>query len=176
LGVPEQRNGWFWCLSFQENDIKSLGQPDVDVLVNAAGLTHASPFVTTTAALVEDVLDSNLKGTLWGCQVIAKNMMRQRRKAGDTSCIINVSSLLGLKGGKGSVVYAASKAGVIGIEQICIQKRDKTQIDNLVGLTRSLALELARSNIRVNAIVPGYVESQMTQGRLNDIICILYVS
>jgi len=64
-----------------------------------------------------------------------------------TGCIINVASLLGLKGGKGSAAYAASKAGVI-------------------GLTRALARELGEKNVRVNVIVPGYIETDMTEGML----------
>lgn len=62
-----------------------------------------------------------------------------------SGCIINVASLLGLKGGKGSAAYAASKAGVI-------------------GLSRALAAELGEKNIRVNVIVPGYIETDMTEG------------
>ncbi|KAM3079565.1 hypothetical protein ACMFMG_005980 [Clarireedia jacksonii] len=66
-------------------------------------------------------------------------MMKQRE-----GCIINISSLLGMKGGKGSAAYAASKAGVL-------------------GLTRALAAELGPAGIRVNAIVPGYIETDMTK-------------
>ncbi|MCJ1391781.1 hypothetical protein MMC18_004646 [Xylographa bjoerkii] len=118
--------------------------PNVDILVNAAGVAHSSLLVATSPGMVEEVVQTNLMGTIWGCQIIGKAMMRQRREPSNTACIINVASLLGIKGGKGSTVYAASKAGVL-------------------GLTRSLAAELASSSIRVNAIVPGYVETSMTQ-------------
>lgn len=64
-------------------------------------------------------------------------------------CIINVASLLGLKGGEGSAAYAASKAGVI-------------------GLSRALAAELGEKNVRVNVIVPGYIETDMTEGTFNS--------
>jgi NAD(P)-dependent dehydrogenase (short-subunit alcohol dehydrogenase family) len=63
----------------------------------------------------------------------------------DAGCIINISSLLGVKGGKGSSAYAASKAGIL-------------------GLTRSLAAEYGPLGVRVNALVPGYISSQMTDG------------
>ncbi|TVY22801.1 3-oxoacyl-[acyl-carrier-protein] reductase [Lachnellula hyalina] len=72
--------------------------------------------------------------------MLGRNMMKKRE-----GCIINVASLLGLKGGKGSAAYAASKAGVI-------------------ALTRALAAELGEKNVRVNVIVPGYVETSMTRG------------
>jgi len=110
----------------------------VDVLVNAAGISHASLLMATKPELVNQVIQTNLMGTIWGCQIIAKNMIR--RKGGS---IVNVSSLLGIKGGEGSTVYAASKAGIL-------------------GLTRSLAAEVGSRGVRVNAIVPGYVETQMT--------------
>ncbi|MCJ1398451.1 hypothetical protein MMC11_001651 [Xylographa trunciseda] len=122
----------------------SQHMPKVDLLVNAAGVAHSSLLVTTSLGMVEQVIQTNLMGSIWGCQVIGKAMMRQRRETCNTACIINVASLLGIKGGKGSTVYAASKAGVL-------------------GLTRSLASELGPSSIRVNAIVPGYVETSMTE-------------
>ncbi|MCJ1380454.1 hypothetical protein MMC17_003559 [Xylographa soralifera] len=130
---------------------KDLGQDmrKVDVLVNAAGVAHSSLLVTTKPNTVEQVIQTNLMGCIWGCQIIGKAMMRQRREPGNTACIINVASLLGLKGGRGSTVYAASKAGVL-------------------GLTRSLAAELGPSNIRVNAIVPGYVETSMTEAMTQE--------
>ena len=64
--------------------------------------------------MAEEVIQTNLMGSIWGCQIIGKTMMRQRREPSNTACIINVASLLGLKGGTGSTVYAASKAGVLG--------------------------------------------------------------
>ena len=64
--------------------------------------------------MAEQVIQTNLMGTIWGCQIIAKAMIRQRREPSNTACIINVASLLGVKGGRGSTVYAASKAGVLG--------------------------------------------------------------
>lgn len=86
----------------------------MDILVNAAGIAHSSLLITTKHALIDQVVQTNLMGTIWGCQSVAKAMVRQRRKADDTGCMINVSSLLGVKGGWGSTAYAASKAGVLG--------------------------------------------------------------
>ncbi|KAM3082442.1 hypothetical protein ACMFMF_002106 [Clarireedia jacksonii] len=118
---------------------KDKPKPQIDILVNAAGITHSSLLFNTTPALIESILRTNLQGTIWGCKVISRMMMKQRE-----GCIINISSLLGMKGGKGSAAYAASKAGVL-------------------GLTRALAAELGPAGIRVNAIVPGYIETDMTK-------------
>ncbi|KAG4421795.1 hypothetical protein IFR04_005045 [Cadophora malorum] len=101
-------------------------EKNIDILVNAAGITHYSPLFVTSPALLDEVLRTNLMG-----------------------CIINVASLLGSKGGKGSSAYAASKAGV-------------------VGLTRALAAELGEKNIRVNVILPGYIETDMTEAMTPD--------
>ncbi|EDN99523.1 predicted protein [Sclerotinia sclerotiorum 1980 UF-70] len=101
-------------------------KPKIDILINAAGLTHASPLITTSPSLIENILQTNLMGTIWGCKVIGKDMLSRR------------------EGGRGSAAYAASKAGVL-------------------GLTRALAAEMGSAGIRVNAIVPGYVETDMTR-------------
>jgi NAD(P)-dependent dehydrogenase (short-subunit alcohol dehydrogenase family) len=89
-------------------------------------------------------------------------------------CIINVASLLGLKGGKGSAAYAASKAGVVGT---LTSKFLKTIIDEHIGLTRALAAELGEKNIRVNVLIPGYIETDMTDGTFSfSIVSITYRS
>ena len=95
--------------------LRITGQRKVDILVNAAGVAHSSLLVTTKPATIEQVIQTNLMGTIWGCQIVGKEMIRQRRESSNTACIINVASLLGVKGGKGSTVYAASKAGVLGM-------------------------------------------------------------
>ncbi|KAK0109774.1 hypothetical protein ONS95_002450 [Cadophora gregata] len=117
---------------------------NIDILVNAAGITHYSPLFVTSPTLLDEVLQTNLMGTMMGCRAVGKGMLS--RKGG---CIINVASLLGVKGGKGSSAYAASKAGV-------------------VGLTRALAAELGEKNIRVNVILPGYIETDMTDAMTPD--------
>ncbi|KAH8800073.1 hypothetical protein F5882DRAFT_448383 [Hyaloscypha sp. PMI_1271] len=111
----------------------------VDILVNAAGVTHYSPLFVTSTSLLDEVVTTNLMGTMMACRTVGKNMLAMKG-----GCIINVASLLGLKGGKGSAAYAASKAGVI-------------------GLTRALASELGDKNVRVNVLVPGYIETDMTE-------------
>lgn len=79
------------------------------VLVNAAGLTHASLLVRTQGETIDQILNTNLTGTIFGCKTMLKGMLP--RKEG---VIVNVASLLAVKGGKGSSVYAASKAGMLG--------------------------------------------------------------
>ncbi|KAH7409245.1 hypothetical protein BKA64DRAFT_391414 [Cadophora sp. MPI-SDFR-AT-0126] len=129
--VGDVGDGAFW------DDVRKL--KNIDILVNAAGITHYSPLFVTGPTLLDEVLRTNLMGTMMGCRAVGKAML-----GGKGGCIINVASLLGVKGGKGSSAYAASKAGV-------------------VGLTRALAAELGEKNIRVNVILPGYIETDMTE-------------
>ncbi len=113
------------------------------MLVNNAGITRDGLIARMGEADFDDVIAVNLKGTFNCCKAATKVMMKQRH-----GCIINMSSVVGLSGNAGQVNYAASKAGVVGI-------------------TKTLAKELARRNIRVNAIAPGYVSTDMT-GALTD--------
>ncbi|KAK8168679.1 hypothetical protein BKA80DRAFT_183836, partial [Phyllosticta citrichinensis] len=122
-----------------------------DVLVNAAGVSKTGVFVRQTADAIDDVLQTNLVGTTWACKYMMPGMLKKVRLLRHDvelghhpgASIVNVSSLLGLKGGVGSAAYAASKAGVI-------------------GLTRALAAEYGPLGLRVNTLVPGYVETAMT--------------
>jgi 3-oxoacyl-[acyl-carrier protein] reductase len=125
------------------------------VLVNAAGISSNRLLMRTGDRYVEEVIDVNLKGTILACKPLGGSMVSggsssKRREADGkgwhSPCIINIASLLGVKGGYGSTVYAASKAGVL-------------------GFTRALALEYGRMGIRVNAIVPGFIETDMTKGK-----------
>ncbi|KAK0614328.1 hypothetical protein B0T14DRAFT_307588 [Immersiella caudata] len=119
--------------------------PELDILVNCAGITQNSLLARTDPKPMEDILATNLQGAIYGCKWIGRQMMRNCRSTdGYTSCIINVSSLLAFKGVAGTSVYAASKAG-------------------LLGLTTSLAAEYAPAGVRVNAIVPGYIATDMTK-------------
>ncbi len=110
----------------------------VDVLVNNAGITRDGLAARMSDEDFDAVIDINLKGSFHCCRAAAKVMMKQR-----WGRIINMSSVVGVYGNAGQVNYAASKAGVI-------------------GMTKSLAKELARRNITANAVAPGFIATDMT--------------
>lgn len=110
----------------------------LDVLVNNAGITQDNLLLRLKDTDWDRVLDTNLKGAFHTIRAAAKGMMRRR-----DGRIINVTSIVGLTGNKGQVNYAASKAG-------------------LVGLTKSVAKELASRGILCNAVAPGFIETEMT--------------
>lgn len=110
----------------------------IDVLVNNAGITKDNLLLRMSESDFDDVLSTNLKGTFLMCKNVSKIMMKQR-----SGSIINISSVVGITGNAGQANYAASKAGII-------------------GLTKSLAKEFASRNIRVNAVAPGFIQSDMT--------------
>lgn len=116
--------------------VAELGR--LDVLVNNAGITRDKLMMRMTDEDWDLVLAVNLKGAFIATRAASRIMMRQRRGK-----IINVSSVVGLMGNAGQANYSASKAG-------------------LIGLTKSSAKELAGRNITVNAIAPGFVETEMT--------------
>ena len=115
---------------------RKLGQ--IDVLVNNAGITADGLMLTMREDDFDRVLRVNLKGTFLCCRAVCRGMLRRR-----SGRIINLSSVVGIHGNAGQVNYAASKAGVI-------------------GLTKSLAKELAPRGITVNAVAPGMIETDMT--------------
>lgn len=117
----------------------------VDILVNNAGVTKDGLFVRMSEADWDEVLDTNLKGTFLCMRAVSKVMMKQR--AGK---IINIASVIGLIGNPGQANYAASKAGII-------------------ALTKSVAKELGSRNVLVNAIAPGFIETDMTQALTDDV-------
>lgn len=121
--------------------VAELGR--IDVLVNNAGITRDGLIARMGEDDFDAVIDVNLKGTFNCCKAASKYMMKQR-----SGVIVNMSSIVGITGNAGQANYAASKAGVI-------------------GLTKSLAKELARRNIRVNAVAPGFIATDMTDA-LND--------
>ena len=115
----------------------------LDILVNNAGVTRDALLIRMKDADWDEVLAVNLKGTFLCTRAVARVMMRQR-----SGRIINLASIVGLMGNAGQINYAASKAGIL-------------------GLTKSVAKELAGRGVTVNAIAPGLIETEMTR-KLSD--------
>ncbi len=128
---------------FVQDTIKNLGK--VDILVNNAGLTRDNLLMRMSEEEWDIVLDTNLKGAFLLSKAVARPMMKQR-----SGVIINITSIVGIIGNAGQCNYSASKAG-------------------LIALTKSMAKELASRGIRVNAIAPGFIKSQMTDALAEDI-------
>jgi 3-oxoacyl-[acyl-carrier protein] reductase len=129
------------CISAAEAVTEALGP--VDALINNAGVTRDGPLYSMAAEEWTEVLESNLIGAFHMCRALVAQLLRRRK-----GCIVNVSSVAGEMGVKGQTNYCASKAG-------------------LLGLTRALALECAPRGIRVNAVAPGFIQTDMTD-EMND--------
>ncbi len=112
----------------------------IDALVNNAGVALDGVLATMPEADIEKVININLVGTLRLTRQAVRRMIVRRR-----GCIVNISSIIGLRGYSGLAVYSASKGG-------------------MDAMTRALARELGDRNIRVNSIAPGYLETEMTHG------------
>ncbi len=110
----------------------------IDVLINNAGITKDNLLMRMSEADFDTVIDINLKSVFNMTKAVQRTLLKQRRGS-----IINMSSVVGVKGNAGQTNYAASKAGMI-------------------GFTKSVALELGSRNIRCNAIAPGFIETEMT--------------
>lgn len=110
----------------------------IDILVNNAGLTRDNLVMRLKDEDWDDVMNANLRGAFAAIRAAARGMMKKR-----SGRIINMASVVGLNGNKGQANYAASKAG-------------------LIALTKSVAKELGSRNILVNAIAPGFIETEMT--------------
>ena len=110
----------------------------IAALVNNAGITRDDLIMRLSEESWREVIDTNLGGAFFTCRAVARPMMKRRAGA-----IVNMSSIVGVRGNAGQTNYAASKAG-------------------LLGLTKSLAKELGSRGIRVNAIAPGYIATELT--------------
>jgi 3-oxoacyl-[acyl-carrier protein] reductase len=116
----------------------------IDVLVNNAGVTADTVIVRMSDEAWNRVVDTNLKGAFHFIRSVARGMMRRR-----SGRIVNVTSVVGLTGNRGQANYAASKAG-------------------LIGLTKSVAKELASRDVLCNAVAPGFIETEMTASLGDD--------
>ena len=125
------------AVALGEAVVSDFGQ--IDVVVNNAGITRDGLLMRMTEENWDDVINTNLKSVFNLTKAVQRTMLKQRYGS-----IINVSSVVGVKGNAGQANYAASKAGII-------------------GFTKSVAQELGSRNIRCNAIAPGFIETEMTE-------------
>ncbi|MTI30766.1 3-oxoacyl-[acyl-carrier-protein] reductase [Xanthovirga aplysinae] len=119
------------------NVVKDFG--GLDILVNNAGITKDNLLMRMSEEMWDDVIKTNLKSAFNTVKAVTRTFMKQR-----AGSIINMTSVVGIKGNAGQANYSASKAGMI-------------------GFTKSVALELGSRNIRANAIAPGFIETEMTE-------------
>lgn len=124
------------CEAFVNDVVATFGT--VDICVNNAGISKDNLLLRMNAEQWDEVMDTNLKSVFNMTKQVIKPMMKAK-----SGSIINMSSIIGIRGNAGQSSYAASKAGII-------------------GFTKSVALELGSRNIRCNAIAPGFVETDMT--------------
>ncbi|MCD8153549.1 MAG: 3-oxoacyl-[acyl-carrier-protein] reductase [Clostridiales bacterium] len=124
------------CKRMFDTAVKTFG--GVDILVNNAGITRDNLAVRMSEAEFDAVLDTNLKGAFFCMKLAGKLMMKKRRGR-----IVSISSISGVRGNAGQINYCAAKAGII-------------------GMTKSLARELSSRGVTVNAVAPGYIDTDMT--------------
>lgn len=164
---------------------------EVDVLVNAAGVSQNSLLARTDPSDIAAILDTNLRAAVLASRVVGKQMMRRAAAARRGCSIVNVSSVMASRGGTGASVYAASKAGLLGeftsFPRWTCSLQDLSPGESMArsgldlpvcglllsrkqtfssGLTSALSQELGQFQIRVNALVPGYIQTQMIESKL----------
>ncbi len=154
LAAVESGGGSGFLVPFDVADAKAVQEAvkgvvadhgTIDILVNNAGITRDGLMARMREADWDQVIDTNLKGAFLCSKAAMRPMMKKRRGR-----IINITSVIGFLGNAGQVNYGAAKAGI-------------------VGLTKSMARELAPRNVTVNAVAPGYIVTDMTSGLSEDI-------
>ena len=144
-------SSYFTCDVSQPNSVRDLIKDSlkkfntIDILVNNAGITKDSLLMRMNEKNWDIVLDTNLKGIFYCIKSTIRSMMKNK-----FGRIINISSIVGITGNAGQSNYAASKAG-------------------LIGMSKSIAKEVATRNITVNCIAPGWIKSEMTEGLSENI-------
>jgi 3-oxoacyl-[acyl-carrier protein] reductase len=144
-------SSYFTCDVSQPNSVRDLIENSlkkfntIDILVNNAGITRDSLLMRMNEKNWDIVLDTNLKGIFYCIKSTIRSMMKNK-----FGRIINISSIVGITGNAGQSNYAASKAG-------------------LIGMSKSIAKEVATRNITVNCIAPGWIKSEMTDGLSEEI-------
>lgn len=131
------------CKAMIDAVVENFGR--IDVLVNNAGITRDNLIMRMSEEEFDQVIDTNLKGAFLCIKNVCRIMMKQRYGR-----IVNISSVVGVRGNAGQINYSASKAGII-------------------GMTKSAAKELASRNITVNAVAPGFIKTDMTAVLKEDI-------
>lgn len=134
-------SSYFESQKLAEDVLKEFGS--IDILINNAGITRDNLLMRMSEEDFDKVIEVNLKSVFNMTKAVQRTMLKQRKGA-----IINMSSVVGVKGNAGQTNYAASKAGIL-------------------GFTKSVALELGSRNIRCNAVAPGFIETEMT-GKLDE--------
>jgi len=112
----------------------------IHILINNAGIMQDATLQMTSLQMIQDMYETNVYGSMYCAKLATKSMLRLRKGS-----IINISSIIGTNGNLGQSIYGSSKSA-------------------LIGFTKSLSKELASLNIRVNAIAPGFIDTEMTQG------------
>lgn len=142
----------FECDITDQNQFKNIAKRiydkygSIDILVNNAGITKDKLLLRLAESDWDDVININLKGYYNTIKVVSRYMLKNR-----SGKIINISSIIGQIGNSGQSNYAASKSGI-------------------EGMTRALAVELGSKNININAIAPGYIDTQMTKNLNEEIL------